>query len=208
MFAVIKTGGLQYSVAEDQKVRIGRIEGEPGQIVQIGNVLMLGGDKPELGTPLVSGASVAVEIIEQSRGAKVIAFKKRRRQNSRRKRGHRQEYTVVRISEILTGGAKSAKKAAAPKAAPAAAPLMAAPASGASDDISLIGGIGPKMEKGMRELGFNTFAAIAAMTAEDVARAEEHLKQKGRIGREEWIEQAKELLAGKPPRAKVDQAKK
>ena len=69
MFAVIKTGGLQYSVAEDQKVRIGRIEGEPGQIVQIGNVLMLGGDKPELGAPMVSGASVAVEIIEQSRGA-------------------------------------------------------------------------------------------------------------------------------------------
>ena len=105
MFAVIKTGGLQYSVAEDQKLRIGRIEGEPGQIVQIGNVLMLGGDKPELGAPLVSGASVAVEIIEQSRGAKVIAFKKRRRKNSRRKRGHRQDYTVVRISEILTGGA-------------------------------------------------------------------------------------------------------
>lgn len=121
MFAVIKTGGLQYSVAEDQVVRIGRIEGEPGQIVQIGNVLMLGGDKPELGAPSVSGASVAVEIVEQSRGPKVIAFKKRRRKNSRRKRGHRQDYTVVRISEILTGGAKPTKgpkperKAPAPK---------------------------------------------------------------------------------------------
>ena len=101
MFAVIKTGGLQYSVAEDQKVRIGRIEGEPGQIVQIGNVLMLGGDKPELGAPMVSGASVAVEIVEQSRGAKVIAFKKRRRKNSRRKRGHRQELTTVKITEII-----------------------------------------------------------------------------------------------------------
>ena len=109
MFAVIKTGGLQYSVAEDQKVRIGRIEGEPGQIVQIGNVLMLGGDKPEVGLPLISGASVAVEIVEQSRGPKVIAFKKRRRKNSRRKRGHRQDYTVVRVSEILTGGAKPIK---------------------------------------------------------------------------------------------------
>jgi len=111
MFAVIKTGGLQYTVAEDQTVRVGRIEGEPGQIVQIGDVLMLGGDKPELGAPLVSGASVAVEIVEQSRGPKVIAFKKRRRQNSRRKRGHRQDYTVVRISEILTGGAKPSKAA-------------------------------------------------------------------------------------------------
>ena len=109
MFAVIKTGGLQYSVAEDQVVRIGRIAGEPGQIVQIGDVLMLGGDKPEVGAPLVSGASVAVEIVEQSRGPKVIAFKKRRRKNSRRKRGHRQDYTVVRVSEILTGGATPTK---------------------------------------------------------------------------------------------------
>ena len=124
MFAVIKTGGLQYSVAEDQKVRIGRIEGEPGQIVQIGNVLMLGGDKPELGSPIVSGASVAVEIIEQSRGAKVIAFKKRRRKNSRRKRGHRQDYTVVRISEILTGGA-SPTKGPKPKPERKPAPIVA-----------------------------------------------------------------------------------
>jgi large subunit ribosomal protein L21 len=127
MFAVIKTGGLQYSVAEDQKVRIGRIEGEPGQIVQLGNVLMLGGDKPELGAPLVSGASVAVEIIEQSRGPKVIAFKKRRRQNSRRKRGHRQEYTVVRISEILTGGASPTKPA---KGKPEKKPVVAASEDG------------------------------------------------------------------------------
>ncbi|ARP98895.1 50S ribosomal protein L21 [Pseudorhodoplanes sinuspersici] len=118
MFAVIKTGGLQYSVAEDQTIRVGRIEGEPGQIIQIGDVLMLGGDKPELGAPLVSGASVAVEIVEQSRGPKVIAFKKRRRKNSRRKRGHRQDYTVVRISEILTGGAAPTKAAKAAKGKP------------------------------------------------------------------------------------------
>ena len=111
MFAVIKTGGLQYSVAEDQVVRIGRIPGEPGEIVQIGNVLMLGGDKPELGSPMISGASVAVEIVQQSRGPKVISFKKRRRKNSRRKRGHRQDYTMVRISEILTGGDAPTKKA-------------------------------------------------------------------------------------------------
>lgn len=109
MFAVIKTGGLQYAVAEDQVVRVGRIAGEPGQIVQIDTVLMLGGANPELGSPMVAGASVAVEILEQSRGAKVIAFKKRRRKNSRRKRGHRQDYTVVRVSEILTGGAKPSK---------------------------------------------------------------------------------------------------
>ena len=130
MFAVIKTGGLQYSVAEDQVVRIGRIEGEPGQIVQIGDVLMLGGDKPELGAPMVSGASVAVEIVEQSRGPKVIAFKKRRRKNSRRKRGHRQDYTVVRVSEILTGGAKP-PKGPKPKPAPKAKPAKSEDAEAA-----------------------------------------------------------------------------
>jgi large subunit ribosomal protein L21 len=111
MIAVIKSGGLQYRVAEDEKVRIGRIAGEPGEIVQIGNVLMLGGDNPQLGSPTVSGASVAVEIVEQSRGRKIIAFKKRRRKNSRRKRGFRPEYTVVRISEILTDGKAPTKKA-------------------------------------------------------------------------------------------------
>ncbi len=119
MFAVIKTGGLQYRVTEDETVRIGRIAGEPGDIVQIGNVLMLGGDNPQLGAPTVTGASVAVEILQQSRGRKIIAFKKRRRKNSRRKRGFRPEYTVVRISEILTDGKAPSKKAQgkpAPKA--------------------------------------------------------------------------------------------
>ena len=127
MFAVIKTGGLQYRVAEDQVIRVGRIQGEPGQIVQLSDVLMLGGDKPELGGPMVSGASVAVEIVEQSRGPKVIAFKKRRRKNSRRKRGHRQDYTVVRVSEILTGGA-------APTKGPKPKPVRKAPPVKTEDD--------------------------------------------------------------------------
>ena len=109
MFAVIKTGGKQYRVAEDQVIKIERIEGEPGTIVQLGDVLMLGGDTPQLGAPTIAGASVAAEVIEQGRGAKVIAFKKRRRKNSRRKRGHRQEFTLLRITEILTDGAKPTK---------------------------------------------------------------------------------------------------
>ena len=130
MFAVIKTGGLQYRVAEDQVVRIGRIAGEPGEIVQLGNVLMLGGDNPQLGVPTVSGASVAVEIVQQSRGRKIIAFKKRRRKNSRRKRGFRPEYTVVRISEILTDGKAPTKKA---KGKPAPKPKAEKPESEAAE---------------------------------------------------------------------------
>ncbi len=114
MFAVIKTGGKQYRVAEDQMLKIEKIKGEPGEIVQLGEVLVVGGDTPTIGVPTVAGASVAVEVVEQGRGPKVIAFKKRRRKNSRRKRGHRQEFTLIRISEILTEG-KSPTKGAKPK---------------------------------------------------------------------------------------------
>jgi large subunit ribosomal protein L21 len=124
MFAVIKTGGKQYRVAEDQLLKIERIKGEPGEIIQLGDVLVVGGDTPQLGTPTVAGASVAAEVVEQSRSAKVIAFKKRRRKNSRRRRGHRQEFTLIRITEILTEGKAPSKTAkprpqAKPKPAPA-----------------------------------------------------------------------------------------
>ncbi len=128
MFAVIKTGGKQYRVAEDQKLEIEKVEGEPGQIIQLGEVLMLGGDSPQVGTPAIDGASVAAEVLEQGRGPKVIAFKKRRRKNSRRKRGHRQEFTLIRITEILTGGAKPTK-AARPKREKKAKPEAEAAAS-------------------------------------------------------------------------------
>jgi len=109
MFAVIKAGGKQYRVIEDQVLKVEGVKGEPGTIVQLGDVIMLGGDTPQIGSPMVSGASVAAEILDHVRGAKVIAFKKRRRKNSRRKRGHRQDFVLIRISEILTGGAKPTK---------------------------------------------------------------------------------------------------
>jgi large subunit ribosomal protein L21 len=111
MFAVIKTGGKQYRVAADDVIQIDKVKGEPGEIVQFGEVLVVGGDSVQLGNPSVSGASVAAEVIEQGRGPKIIAFKKRRRKNSRRKRGHRQEFTMVRITEILTDGKKPTKTA-------------------------------------------------------------------------------------------------
>ena len=111
MFAVIKTGGKQYRVAADDVLKIEKIKGEPGEIVQLGDVLVVGGDSITLGAPTVAGASVAAEVLDQGRGAKVIAFKKRRRKNSRRKRGHRQEFTLLRITEILTDGAKPTKTA-------------------------------------------------------------------------------------------------
>ena len=128
MFAVIKAGGKQYRVAEDQVLKVEGVQGEPGTIVQLGDVIMLGGDKPQLGSPMVEGASVAAEIISHGRGPKVIAFKKRRRKNSRRKRGHRQDFVLIRISEILTQGAKPTK---GPKPKPEA---KAKPAEGEDGD--------------------------------------------------------------------------
>src|ERR1700749_998684 len=104
MFAVIKTGGKQYRVVPDDVLEIGKIAGDVGTIVQLGEVLVVGGDAPVLGVPLVSGASVAAEVLDHKRGPKVIAFKKRRRKNSRRKRGYRDEITVIRVTEILTDG--------------------------------------------------------------------------------------------------------
>jgi large subunit ribosomal protein L21 len=104
MFAVIKTGGRQYRVVPDDVLEIGKIAGEVGTIVQLGEVLVLGGDTPVLGAPTVAGASVAAEVLQHKRGPKVIAFKKRRRKHSKRKRGYRDEITVLRITEILADG--------------------------------------------------------------------------------------------------------
>jgi large subunit ribosomal protein L21 len=106
MFAVIKTGGRQYRVVPDDVLEVGKIAGEVGTIVQLNEVLVVGGDAPVLGVPTVAGASVAVEVLQHKRGPKVIAFKKRRRKNSRRKRGYRDEITVLRVTEILTDNAK------------------------------------------------------------------------------------------------------
>jgi large subunit ribosomal protein L21 len=106
MFAVIKTGGKQYRVVAEDVLRVERLEAAPGTVVEFGEVLVVGGEPPLLGTPTVAGATVGAEVLDHVRGAKVIAFKKRRRKNSRRKRGHRQEYSLVRITEILTEGRK------------------------------------------------------------------------------------------------------
>ena len=212
MYAVIKTGGTQYRVAADQKVQIEKLIGLPGDQIEFTDVLMVSnGSTIDIGAPFVAGATVVAEIASQDRGPHLIIFKKRRRKHYRRRNGHRQDLTSVTIREILRGGAKPSKKAAAPmnaEAAPATLMGSAALAEGVSaDDISLIAGIGPKLLKGLNDMGITTLAQIAAWTDADVERVETELKQTGRVAREEWIEQAKELLAGKPPRAKTDKAR-
>ncbi|AMJ61918.1 50S ribosomal protein L21 [Bosea sp. PAMC 26642] len=222
MFAVIKTGGKQFRVAANDEITIAKLVGEPGDTVAFGEVLMLtDGEKSTVGAPFLGDITVAGEIVKQARGEKVIAFKKRRRQNSKRKRGFRAELTIVRITDILTGGKKpemkkgdassvaltaastETKGKAAPKAAKADADK--ADALDASN-LSLISGVGPTIEKKLRAAGITSWNDIAAWSDEDVAKWDEELKLRGRATREEWVEQAKELLAGKPPRAKADQA--
>ncbi|MEZ5922460.1 MAG: 50S ribosomal protein L21 [Parvularculaceae bacterium] len=210
MYAVVKTGGKQYRVAKDDVLKIERLAGEEGDIITIDDVLMIGnGADLTVGAPLIAGASVAAEIVEQTRGPKIIVFKKRRRQNSRRKKGHRQLLTVVRVTDILTDGAKPSakkaeKKAAPKKVAPKAEKKEAAPAADFNDDVSLIGGVGPKLKEKLEGYGVTSLKQIAAMSEDDVAKMDEALELHGRAARDEWVEQAKELVAGKPPRAKTD----
>lgn len=117
MFAVIKTGGKQYRVAADDVITVEKLDGEPGAAITFGEVLMVvDGAATTIGTPLVAGASVAGEVLEQTRGDKVRIFKRKRRKHYRRSAGHRQQLTVVKITDILTGGARpAAKKAKAAK---------------------------------------------------------------------------------------------
>jgi len=130
MFAVIKTGGKQYRVAAEDVITVATIAGEPGSAITFDQVLMVTNESgTQVGAPIVAGVSVTGTVVEHTRGDKVIAFKKRRRQNSRRKRGHRQDYTVVRITEILAGGGKPRSEATETHQEPAPAAAPAAPAA-------------------------------------------------------------------------------
>lgn len=209
MFAVIKTGGKQYRVAENDIIKVEKLSGADGDAVAFEQVLMVGSeDDPVVGTPLVDGATVTGEVVRQSRAAKIIVFKKKRRKKYRRTAGHRQYQTEVRITGILTGGAKPQAKAkaakpksekapkaeAGPKAAKAdeSAPLFTAP-DGPADDLKKISGVGPVLEKKLNALGITKYAQVAGFSAEDIARVDESLSFKGRIEREDWLSQAKAL---------------
>jgi len=207
MFAVMKTGGKQYKVATGEVFTVEKLAADAGETVQFNEVLMLGGDKVVVGAPLVAGAGVQAEVLEQKKGPKTIHYVKRRRKHSsQRKKGHRQQVTVVRITDILASGAdKSGVKAAvgaavaavaAKPAAKAKAPKAAKAATGA-DDLKVLSGVGPALEKKLHAEGITTFEQIAAWTDADVEAFGEKLSFKGRIEREGWVEQAKKLAAEK-----------
>ena len=224
MFAVIKTGGKQYKVQAGDMLRVEKLAADAGETVQFNDILMLGGDKTVVGAPLVAGAGVQAEVVDQIKGEKVIHFVKRRRKHSsKRTKGHRQKLTLVKVTDILASGAdksgvkaaigagsvagvavaaaeaKKPAKKAAPKAAAKAEKPKAAPkakAAAGADDLKQLSGVGPALEKKLHENGVTTFAQIAAWTDADVADMDEKLSFKGRIEREGWIAQAKELAKG------------
>lgn len=207
MYAVIRTGGKQYRVAPNDMLQIERLNGAAGDLIEFTDVLMVAhGGEVEIGSPLLAGAAVRGEIAAQERGPRLIIFKKRRRHHYRRRNGHRQDVTSVRITEILAGGAQPEKQAEMPASELAPAAETAPPAE--PDDLSLIGGIGPEIGKALGEMGYGSPALIAALTAEDIDGIEAALKMKGRIAREEWVEQARALMAGEPARSKADKSKK
>ncbi|OOY22520.1 50S ribosomal protein L21 [Thioclava sediminum] len=208
MFAVLKTGGKQYKVQAGDLLRVELLAAEAGDKVQFNEILMVGGDKPQFGTPLVEGAAVQAEVIDNIKADKVITYHKRRRKHSsQRTRGHRQQLTLLRVTDVLaTGGDKSgvkeavgtaiarraahggkgeaapdkpAKAAAAPKAAPKADAAVAE-----ADDLKVITGLGPAAEKKLNEAGITTYAQLASVDPETF----EATKVKP-----DWVEQAKEL---------------
>lgn len=226
MFAVLKTGGKQYKVQSGDTLRVEKLAADAGETIQFNDVLMLGGDAPVVGAPFIEGAGVQATVIDQIKGEKVIHFVKRRRKHSsKRTKGHRQKLTLVKVTDILASGADKSgvkaaigagsapaavvadapakkaapKKAEAKKAAPKAAAKKAAPkkvAETAADDLKKLSGVGPALEKKLLAGGVTSFAQIAAWTDADVADMDEKLSFKGRIEREGWIEQAKELAKG------------
>jgi large subunit ribosomal protein L21 len=203
MFAVLKTGGKQYKVSSGDTLRVEKLAADAGEKVQFNDVLMLGGDTTVLGSPLVSGAAVQAEVIDQIKGDKVIHFVKRRRKHSsKRTKGHRQQLTLIRVTDILAEGAdKSGVKAAIGAGSVTGAPAAAAPKAekaapkaeapkadaAAGDDLTKITGVGPAAAKKLNDAGITSFAQFAEVDVDSF----DAVKIKP-----EWTQQAKEL-AGK-----------
>ncbi len=219
MFAVIKTGGKQYKVTKDDIITVEKLSAAAGEKVQFGDVLMVttseDGSDAVIGTPFVDGASVSAEVVEQTRGDKIIVFKKKRRQGYRGKNGHRQDLTTIKILDIRAkGGKKAAAQAEAPKtktesAAPktdkktetdettveAAKPALLKAPNGEADKLSKLTGVGPKIVEKLNEIGIYHFSQIADWTPAHVTWVDQELDLKGRIERDDWIGQAKELAS-------------
>lgn len=186
MYAVIKTGGKQHRVTEGETLRIEKIEVATGDTVQFDEVLMVAsGDDFSIGAPLVAGAAVKAEVIQHARAKKVRIIKFRRRKHSMKRQGHRQWFTEVKITDILASGAT--------KSAPAKEDVAK---STGSNDLTKLAGVGPVLVAKLADVGISSLTEIAAWTADDVAEFDDKLNLNGRIERDDWVAQAKELMKG------------
>lgn len=184
MYAVIKSGGKQHRVVEGELLKVEKLEVSTGESIQFDEVLLIGeGENVEIGAPYVSGKSVSAEIVGHGRHDKINIVKFRRRKHHRKQMGHRQWFTEIKIVSI--GSGKPAAKKAAAKAAP----------STTGDDLTRISGVGPVLVQKLNDAGVTSFAQIAAFTQEDIERIDDQLNFKGRIERDNWIQQAKDFLA-------------
>ncbi|SFP62072.1 50S ribosomal protein L21 [Tranquillimonas alkanivorans] len=225
MFAVLKTGGKQYRVQSGDVLRVEKLAANAGEKVQFNEILMVGGT---VGTPLVEGAGVQAEVLDQVKGDKVIHFVKRRRKHgSKRTKGHRQQLTLLRVTDILESGADSSGIKAAVGAGSVPGGFVASddrytqnradqaemkkrvktggaqeksaetPAGASDDDLKKLTGVGPALEKKLHEAGITSFAQIASWSDEDVAEWDAKADLKGKIEKEGWVDQAKAILAEK-----------
>ncbi|MFT5259364.1 MAG: large subunit ribosomal protein L21 [Saprospiraceae bacterium] len=197
MYAVVETGGKQYRVSVGDKLKVEKLDVEEGASLQLDKVLMINDDgKLTVGEPHVAGTSVEATVLGQGRGDKIRIVKFKRRKKYRRLQGHRQSFTELEITAI--GGSKAApKKAPAEVAEAKAAPekkAASAKADASGDKLITINGIGPVIEGKLKDMGISTFAEIAAFTPEQIEEVNGKLSFKGRIEREEWVEQAKALV--------------
>ncbi|MDG2056073.1 MAG: 50S ribosomal protein L21 [Tateyamaria sp.] len=215
MFAVLKTGGKQYKVQSGDTLRVEKLAANAGDTVQFNEVLMIGGDAPVVGSPVVADAGVQAEVIEQIKGPKTINFVKRRRKHSsKRTKGHRQQLTLIRVTDILASGASAsgimaaengagfvlgsedAKPAKKAKSSKSSVESPKPETTDSADDLSKLSGVGPVMVKKLNSEGVINFAQIAAWTPEDIAEIDEKLSLKGRIDRDDWVKQATDLAKG------------
>ena len=215
MFAVLKTGGKQYKVQSGDTLRVEKLAANAGDTVQFNEVLMIGGDAPVVGSPVVADAGVQAEVIEQIKGTKTINFVKRRRKHSsKRTKGHRQQLTLIRVTDILASGASAsgimaaengagfvlgsedAKPAKKAKSSKSSVESPKPETTDSADDLSKLSGVGPVMVKKLNSEGVINFAQIAAWTPEDIAEIDEKLSLKGRIDRDDWVKQATDLAKG------------
>ncbi len=211
MYAVIQTGGKQYRVAVGDRLKVESLPAEPGDSIELDKVLMISdNENVQVGTPILEGQSVSAQVVDNGRGEKIKVFKMQRRQGYRRTQGHRQNFTEIEITAIAGRGradsdsgqlkALEAEKQTAPpvdtEAAGTESGETARPVGdehSTVDDLTRINGIGPVISEKLNSLGYTRFAQIAALDQAGVEDIEAQLSFKGRIERENWIQQAIEL---------------